>query len=210
MPDADYASLLESVKRDGFMDPLIRVLDGKVLDGWHRYRAARELNLIRKLKFTKWDEDKEGDATAFVLARNIERRHLSASATRPNCCRTFNERFGHGGDRSKTPNGVLKTKKELAEQAKVGTSTIDRALAVEKAGDRAKPSSLARKRQAKSFPKRKPLKRWSVVSLRQQTPSADMWKQGLIKIADTYLSKCLERHDLNLQHRCCGNKSLLQ
>ena len=133
MPDADYASLLESVKRDGFMDPLIRVLDGKVLDGWHRYRAARELNLIRKLKFTKWDEDKEGDATAFVLARNIERRHLSASQ-RAQIAVAFNERFGHGGDRSKTPNGVLKTKKELAEQAKVGTSTIDRALAVEKAG----------------------------------------------------------------------------
>ena len=25
------------------MDPLIRVLDGKVLDGWHRYQAALKL-----------------------------------------------------------------------------------------------------------------------------------------------------------------------
>ena len=46
----------------------------------------------------------------------------------------LNERFAWGGDRSKTPNGVLKTTSELAAQAKVGKSTIDRAVKVEKAG----------------------------------------------------------------------------
>ena len=138
MPTDDYQSLLASVEKDGFMDPKIKLLDGKVLDGWHRYRAGRELNLLRKLKFQQWDEKDDGDPQAFVLARNIERRHLNASQ-RAQIVVSFNERFGHGGDRktdeSKHQSGVLKTKKELAKEAGVGTSTIDRAVQIEKEGE---------------------------------------------------------------------------
>ena len=133
MPETDFENLVKSVEQDGFMDPLIRVLDGKILDGWHRYQAALKLNLVRKLMFMPWDDEKEGNAIAFVAARNIERRHLSASQ-RAQIVVSLNERFAWGGDRSKTPNGVLKTTSELAAQAKVGKSTIDRAVKVEKAG----------------------------------------------------------------------------
>lgn len=135
MPAPDYASLLESVRRDGFIENTIKLLNGQVLDGWHRYRAAQELNLIRKLKFQEWnpDPDRDGDPKVFVLARNIERRHLAASQ-RAQIAVTFNERFGHGGDRSKSQNGDLKTRKDLAVEAKVSTRTIDRAVKIEKAG----------------------------------------------------------------------------
>ena len=133
MPETDFENLVKSVEQDGFMDPLIRMHDGKVLDGWHRYQAALSLNLVRKLMFMPWDDEKEGNAIAFVAARNIERRHLSASQ-RAQIVVSLNERFAWGGDRSKTPNGVLKTTSELAAQAKVGKSTIDRAVKVEKAG----------------------------------------------------------------------------
>ena len=57
MPETDFQSLLESVQADGFIDPIIRIHEGHILDGWHRYRAAQELNLIRKLRFQEWDED---------------------------------------------------------------------------------------------------------------------------------------------------------
>ena len=133
MPETDFENLVKSVEADGFMDPLIRMHDGKILDGWHRYQAALSLNLVRKLMFMAWDDEKEGNAIAFVAARNIERRHLSASQ-RAQIVVSLNERFAWGGDRSKTPNGVLKTTSELAAQAKVGKSTIDRAVKVEKAG----------------------------------------------------------------------------
>ena len=133
MPETDFENLVKSVEQDGFMDSLIRVLDGKVLDGWHRYQAALSLNLVRKLMFMPWDDEKDGNAIAFVSARNLERRHLSASQ-RGQIVVSLNERFAWGGDRSKTPNGVLKTTSELAAQAKVGKSTIDRAVKVEKAG----------------------------------------------------------------------------
>ena len=133
MPDDDFQSLMESVKADGFMDYVIRMHEEKILDGWHRYRAALELNLVRKLRFVSWDAEKEGGAVAFVAARNIERRHLSASQ-RAQIVVSLHERFGWGGDRSKMPNGILKTQKDLAKQAKVGERTISRAIAVEKAG----------------------------------------------------------------------------
>ena len=119
MPDDEFQHLVKSVEDDGFMDYVIRTHEGKILDGWHRYRAALALNLVRKLMFYPWDEKKEGKAVAFVAARNIERRHLSASQ-RAQIVVSLNERFGWGGDRSKTPNDALKTKKELAAEAKVG------------------------------------------------------------------------------------------
>ena len=137
MPDDDYRSLLESIQKDGFMDPKIKFLDGKVLDGWHRYRAGKELNFLRKLKFQQWDEKDNGDPQAFVLARNIERRHLNASQ-RAQIVVTFNERFTRGDietQRNGTPNGEPKTRQELAEEAGVGTSTIDRAVKVEQKGE---------------------------------------------------------------------------
>ena len=133
MPETDFENLVQSVENDGFMDSLIRVLDGKILDGWHRYQSALKLNLVRKLMFMPWDDEKEGNAIAFVAARNIERRHLTASQ-RGQIVVSLNERFAWGGDRSKTPNGVLKTTSDLAAQAKVGKSTIDRAVKVEKLG----------------------------------------------------------------------------
>ena len=133
MAEDDFENLKKSVENDGFMDPLIRVLDGKILDGWHRYQAALSLNLVRKLMFMPWDEEQEGKAIAFVSARNLERRHLTASQ-RGQIVVFLNERFGWGGDRSKTPNDALKTKSDLAADANVGVSTIDRAVKVEKAG----------------------------------------------------------------------------
>ena len=133
MPETDFENLVKSVEPDGFMDPLIRVLDGKILDGWHRYQAALSLNLVRKLMFMPWDDEKDGEAIAFVSARNLERRHLTASQ-RGQIVVFLNERFGWGGDRSKTPDDALKTKADLATEANVGASTIDRAAKVEKLG----------------------------------------------------------------------------
>ena len=140
MPEQDYKSLLESVQRDGFIDDAIKLLNGQILDGWHRYRAAEELNLLRKLRFQVWDtqEHEDGDPKAFVLARNIERRHLNPSQ-RAQIVVSFNERFNRGNidaqrNDSDSPNGEPKTRQELAQDAGVGARTIDRAVQVEKAG----------------------------------------------------------------------------
>ena len=134
MPDEDFQNLLKSVERDGFKDPIIRMIDTQVLDGWHRYRAAKELNLLRKLRFRQWKEQDEGDPAAFVMARNIERRHLNPGQ-RAQIVVSFNERYGMGRPSAESsPNGELKSRQELAKEAGVGERTIDRAVKVEKAG----------------------------------------------------------------------------
>ena len=163
MPEEDYQSLLESVKKDGFIDDVIRMLDKEVLDGWHRYRVAKELNLLRKLKFKQWDEKDEGNPVVFVFGRNIERRHLTVSQ-RGQIAVAFNERFGHGTNRYtlESPNGESKTREELAKQAGVSMRTIDRAIAVEKegqseaviAGDKT-AGEVIKARDAKTAKKRK-------------------------------------------------------
>lgn len=134
MPEEDFENLLKSVETDGFKDPIIRMIDTQVLDGWHRYRAAKELNLLRKLRFQQWNEKDEGDPAAFVYARNMERRHHPKSV-RAQIAVSFNERFGHGGDRrSSHPRDDLKTRQEIADELGVSTATIDRAIQIEKAG----------------------------------------------------------------------------
>jgi len=141
MPDEDYQSMLESVSNDGFIDNVVRLYEGQILDGYHRYRAAKELNLLRKLRFKQWHEDehRDGDPRVFVYGRNQHRRHYSA-ARRAQVAVAFNERFGQGGDRrsdnfSKGQDEPLKTTQELAKEANVSTSTIKRAIQVEKQGE---------------------------------------------------------------------------
>ena len=161
MPPDDFQSLLESVKDGGFFDPLIRMHEGKVLDGWHRYKAALALNIVRKLRFTVWQDEDEGDPVAFVLARNIERRHLTASQ-RAQIALTFNKRFGHGGDRANHQSEGLKTHADLAKGAGVSVATMERASQIEKEGQaeaviagNIKPSEVLKEREAKKLRKQK-------------------------------------------------------
>ena len=135
MPEKDFQSLLESVQTNDFIDPIVRIYEGHILDGWHRYRAAQELNLIRKLRFQEWDDDadRDGDPRSFVLARNLNRRHLTP-AQRAQIVLEFNDWAPRGRPSKNTPNGVLKTKKELAKEARVGTSTMDRAASIKESG----------------------------------------------------------------------------
>ena len=184
MPEKDYKSLLESVESDGFIDEIIRIYEGKILDGWHRYRAAQELNLIRLLRFQKWNnaEHMDGDPKVFVVARNIERRHYSASQ-RAQIVVSFNERFGHGGDRSKTTDGDLKTHQELADSAGVSPRTIDRAVAVEKAGQSEAVISGEKSASEVLLQKERD---------RAQASEVEMWKA----FEKSLLSKFLEKDDL--------------
>ena len=130
----EFQHLLKSVESDGFMDPVIRMHEGQILDGWHRYRVGLELNLVRKLMFSNYDAEKEGSPVAFVAARNLERRHMTPGQ-RAQSVVYLNERFGWGGDRSKGTNVHLKTQEELAKQANVSKKTIQRAEKVEAAGE---------------------------------------------------------------------------
>ena len=74
MSEAEYAKMVQNVREHGVIDPVIKTMADQVLDGWYRYRAAR-------------DAGKEGlimseytgpDPVDFVISRNRHRRHLTA------------------------------------------------------------------------------------------------------------------------------------
>ena len=138
MPDEDFQNLLKSVEAEGFKDPIIRMIDEQVLDGWHRYRAAKELNLLRKLRFQQWDEKDEGDPYVFVMARNIHRRHYTPGQRAQVIVEANNwlERGDADSQKGDPSNDGSQPKStaELAKETKVGTRTIERAKRVSQAG----------------------------------------------------------------------------
>ncbi len=137
MSDDEFKSMLASVEDNGFFDPLVRIHEGQILDGWHRYRAAKELNIVRMLRFTVWDIEKEGTPEDFVIGRNLHRRHLEPGR-RAQILVKINNRLQRGDVKSQKDSDPSrdepKTRDELAKEANVGTATIDRAIQVEETG----------------------------------------------------------------------------
>lgn len=72
MTDEEFTSLVESIRATGQVDPIVK-FEGQVLDGANRLRACEALGIApRTTQF-------EGrDALAFVIAKNLERRHLTS------------------------------------------------------------------------------------------------------------------------------------
>lgn len=67
--------LIDDIDLNGVREKIV-VYDGKILDGWHRYQACLELK-VSKPPMVEYEGD---DPIAFVLSKNLHRRHLSASA----------------------------------------------------------------------------------------------------------------------------------
>lgn len=74
MSAEDFQALKDDIEVNGQREPII-VLDGMVLDGWHRYRACLDLS-IKPAQFTFKEGD---DPVAFVESANLHRRHLTAT-----------------------------------------------------------------------------------------------------------------------------------
>jgi ParB-like chromosome segregation protein Spo0J len=74
MSDDEYRALKLDIAANGQLVD-IYTHEGKIIDGRHRYRATRELGIEPRI--VAWDG--EGSPTNFVVAMNLNRRHLSTS-----------------------------------------------------------------------------------------------------------------------------------
>src|SRR5262245_28140855 len=74
MSEEEFRAFKEDIRQRQQIDPIV-LLDGKILDGRHRYRACRELGLEPLTR--EWDG--QGSPVEFVVSRNLHRRHLSGS-----------------------------------------------------------------------------------------------------------------------------------
>lgn len=128
----DFSALVEDIKTNGQREPIM-VLDGMVLDGWHRYSACEQLG-IKAQTFT-FPADK--DPVAFVLSHNLHRRHLTASQRAEAavaCAQWAAPGRPAQANENRTPGVHLKTNAELAKVAGVHPTTIKDAKAAHKAG----------------------------------------------------------------------------
>lgn len=127
MGESELTSLAADIKANGLLEPAIS-FEGMVLDGWHRYLACKQA----KVKFVS--QPFEGaDPVAFVIARNLHRRHLTGSQ-RAAAVVAASEwrpagRIGKGEVAS-----PLSTNAEMARVAEVTPRTIKHAKEAQRAG----------------------------------------------------------------------------
>ncbi len=125
----DFAALVDDIETNGQREPVI-ILDGMVLDGWHRYQACTQLGI----KPTQFTFDANDDPVAFVLSHNLHRRHLSASQRAEAAVACAQWAPPGRQKENRTPGVHLKTNAELAKVAGVHPTTIKDAKAAHRAG----------------------------------------------------------------------------
>lgn len=81
MPAEQFRRLAEDVKAHGLLHDIV-LLDGKILDGRHRYRACIQSGVVPRFRaFAEGSPDEfcGGDPVAYVTSENAARRQLSPS-----------------------------------------------------------------------------------------------------------------------------------
>lgn len=146
MPEDEFSALVEDIKTNGLREPIV-IFEHKILDGWHRFRACEKAGIPCKtlqLPVTK-------DPVAYVLSRNLHRRHLSGSqrAGAVVACSTWAQR-GANQHRGSAPGAEAPTVAEMARAADVSPRTIEQAKRAHEAGlgDAVKDGALTAKQAA--------------------------------------------------------------
>jgi ParB-like chromosome segregation protein Spo0J len=122
----DFQSLKDSIENIGVQNP-IALFDGKVIDGWHRYRAANDLGIDCPSV-----DIGDVDPRDFVLAQNKARRHITQAqlGMATTAVYQWNPKAGRPTKESSTEYPI-KTNSELAAIAGVSKKTITQAKAVQ-------------------------------------------------------------------------------
>jgi len=124
MTAEQFADLKADIGKRGVHDPVV-MLDGMILDGRHRYRAARELGIpkVMTVEYTgKYP-------AAYVIGKNAHRRHLPKAERARAVARCLDWRPRQGGRPSKKkPCQVgMVSNADMATAAGVGKRTMSRA-----------------------------------------------------------------------------------
>ena len=125
-PD-EYQALLDSISEIGVQNP-ITLLDGMVIDGWHRYTAANEAGMDCPAV-----ELGDVDPKDFVMAQNKARRHISQAqlAMATTAVYAWKSIGNPAFAQLDTECPIGKTTAQLAEISGVHASTIKQAKAVQ-------------------------------------------------------------------------------
>lgn len=120
-----FEEFVEDVRRNGVLEPIV-FLNGAILDGRNRYMAARRLGIeYPRVEFAG------PDPLAFVLAKNLARRHLSESQRAMVAGKLAN--MPQGARTDLAPVGA-KSDADAAEMLNVGERSVERAKVVQRDG----------------------------------------------------------------------------
>jgi ParB-like chromosome segregation protein Spo0J len=124
-----FEELVADIKANGLCEP-IGVWDGEILDGRNRFNACKRAGVPLIIKGLDFSSEKE--ALAYVLSRNLKRRHLtfpqrSLIAAKVATLKRGQTQIGTGAD--------LKTKAQAANMLDVSTRSVGYAKAVLKSSD---------------------------------------------------------------------------
>lgn len=143
MPESEIEALAEDIEKGGQRDPGI-LFEGMVLDGWHRFLACQRLGI----QFRSVEFDGE-DPVAFVLSKNLHRRHLTASQRAAAVVAATNWK-PEGRPKQNSAPGAELSAKQMAKVAEVSPRTIEHAKAAQAAGlgEKVKDGEVSAKRAA--------------------------------------------------------------
>lgn len=127
MPDDEFKALVADVKREGAIREVGWLYAGKILEGRHRYKAARAAGLPMRFK-----EYRGRDPVAFVLSCNMRRRHLDEGQRAMVAARLAG--FRRGGDRKTDKLAAILTAREAAGLVGASLRSVERAAIVRDKG----------------------------------------------------------------------------
>ena len=119
---AEFDALVADIKANGLHDP-ITLLDGTILDGRNRYRACLNAEVA-----PRFEEFEGPDPVAFVVSKNVARRHLDESQRSIAAARIAT--LQDGQKKEAAPIGAPQTQGEAATLLNVGRRSVQRAREV--------------------------------------------------------------------------------
>ena len=125
----EFESLVRDIRTHGLCEPII-MFEGAILDGRNRYRACKVAGI--EPRFARWIPRHKGDTPlAFVLSRNLERRHLNEGQRAMIAARLANLPDGVRQDRGRGASIEAPTSQaEAAQRVKVSRASVQRATNV--------------------------------------------------------------------------------
>jgi ParB-like nuclease domain len=112
MEGEEFDALVADIEKNGQREPIV-LYQGKILDGRNRYRACLAAGIGLKLPKHEDNSPYIGDPVAYVISKNVHRRHLTAEQKRDLIARLLK------ADPSKSDRQIAETVK--ASPTTVGT-----------------------------------------------------------------------------------------
>jgi N6-adenosine-specific RNA methylase IME4/ParB-like chromosome segregation protein Spo0J len=88
---AEFDDLVADIRANGQREDIV-LLDGKILDGRNRYRACVDANITPRI--ITFRPQLQGEPLAFVVSKNLKRRHLNESQRAMGAARLETYRYG--------------------------------------------------------------------------------------------------------------------